>query len=83
MNKEDLVNDNVGLMALGIFMLFVLLIGFAAWMVMLGYPQVVEIVMADGQEVVNNTISYIDSLVLLLALFLLNGGPLAVLKVRS
>lgn len=75
--------NDAGLMVLGVFLLFALLVAFAAWMVMLGYPLVVEIVLADGQELVNHTISYIDSLVLLLAVFLLNGGPLVIFKAKG
>ena len=83
MNMEDWVNDNLGLIVLGTLVAFAIGILFGAWMVMLGYPLVVNIVLAEGQELVNQTISYVNSLVLILGTFLMSGGPLTLLKMKG
>ena len=46
----------------------------ATWFVMLGYPLIIKIVFVDGQEWINPTISYNDSFILLLGIWLLSGA---------
>ena len=75
--------DNTGLVIVGIIGVVILTLAFATWMVMLGYPLVVDIVFADGQELVNQTISFGDAFVFMIGAWLLAGGPLAFFKAKG
>ena len=60
---------------LAVIVLFIIVWIIAAWFVMIGYPLIVKIVFADGQTLINQTISYGDANALLLGILILACGP--------